>query len=386
MKKILAFTGSRSEYDLLYSVYQLLEKDARFELKLVVTGSHLSEKYGFTVQYIERDGFTISSRLYNLLDSDSKIGRVISLGSQINLIAHSIENEKPDIVIVAGDREEALSVTASCAYLSVPVAHFFGGDIAKDGNVDNSIRYAASKLAHLHFVTLPEHKENLIKMGEDDWRIFVVGNPAIDRLISTPHISKQDLLNSFGLKGSVFSYVVLIQHPIISETDTQAEKIRHTLDAIIEYGIHCFINYPNSDAGNYEIIRAYDEYKGKYPNQITVFQNLDRTRYVNLLRHAACLLGNSSSGLLEAPSLGLPAINIGQRQRGRKAGDNVIFVDNEKSEILSALDKVVSNNGLLENLGKRFNPYGDGKSAEKIIETLSSISIDDNLVYKNITY
>jgi GDP/UDP-N,N'-diacetylbacillosamine 2-epimerase (hydrolysing) len=385
-RKVLAVTGARSEYDLMSSVYRRLQNDAAFDFRIVVTGPHLSEKYGLTAENISEDGFPIEARLYNLVDSDKRMGRVISIGNQIPLLAHTFDRVRPDLVLVAGDREESISTAMSCAFLDIPVAHFFGGDIAKDGNIDNSTRYATSKFSHLHFVTLERHKENLIRMGEDSWRIHVVGNPAIERFLETPDLSKTELARHFDLPN-LHQYCVLIQHPIISEVEKQKWQIQETLKAISASGILCFINYPNSDAGNHEIIEAYKSIVAQHPDKFVLFKNLDRLRYVNLLRHANFMLGNSSSGLLEAPSIGLPAINIGKRQRGRVHGDNMIFVDHNNDQITQAIHRAMTDESFIAKARSGSNPYGDGNSSAKVIDVLRTVDLfNHTLIYKNITY
>lgn len=386
-RKIIAVTGARSEYDLLYSTYKQLSALPDVDFGLIITGPHLADKFGNTGLQIEDDDFMIHDRLYNLIDTNSLIGRISSLGYQIPLIAHALNRINPDIVMVAGDREEAISVSMTAAFLNIPVAHFFGGDIAKDGNIDNSVRYATSKFSHLHFTTLERHKENLIRLGEDDWRIHVVGNPALDRLKEIPIIDRKNLLNVLNANAWIDQkYCVLIQHSVINEVRYQDEIIRITLESIKDSGICCFINYPNSDAGNQPIIDAYQDYIKNYPNQFKLFQNLDRNTYVNLLRNATFLIGNSSSGLLEAPSFKLPAINVGTRQRGREHGNNVIFVDYNKNEILKAIEFVSCDEQFLENVKNGLNPYGDGNSTEKIIEILRNVELNEKLIFKNITY
>lgn len=207
-RKIIAVTGARSDYDLLYSVYDKLNKNDLFDFSIIITGPNLSETYGYTAQYIEKDGFRIAGKIFNLVDSNQKIGRAVSIGLQIPSLANLLLQEQPDIVLVAGDREEAISVTMTCAFMDIAVAHFFGGDIAKDGNIDNSTRYAASKFAHLHFPTLSQHRETLLKLGEDDWRIFVVGNPALDRIVSTPFIAKEDVFKTLNVTSKIFQIIV----------------------------------------------------------------------------------------------------------------------------------------------------------------------------------
>lgn len=386
-RKIIAVSGARSDYDLMFSTFDKLSKRNDVDFGIIITGPNLSEKYGRTGEFIEKDGFKIIDKIYNLIDSDEKLARVSSIGFQIPQLVQSLNREKPDIVCVAGDREEAISVTMVCAYMDIPVAHFFGGDKAKDGNIDNSVRYASSKFAHIHFPTLKEHKDNLLRMGEDDWRIFVVGNPALDRFLSTPLQSKSEVLGR--LQAGMWinkPYCVLIQHSIITEAELQEKHITETLEALRKSKISCFINYPNSDAGGFSLIKAYQEYNKKYPDQFILFKNLERDTYINLLRHAQFLIGNSSSGLLEAPSLGLPAINIGSRQRGRVHGENVVFVGNEESEITEVIQYVQTEETFLEKVKARINPYGDGKSSDRIVEVLTTISLDNNLIHKNITY
>jgi GDP/UDP-N,N'-diacetylbacillosamine 2-epimerase (hydrolysing) len=384
-RKIVAITGARSEYDLLYSVFDKLNKDESIDFGIIITGPHLSEKYGLTSQFIEKDKFKIFDKIYNLIDSDSKLARISSIGVQIPLLAQSLNRIQPDIVLVAGDREESISTAMTCAYMDIICAHFFGGDIAKDGNIDNSVRYATSKFAHIHFPTLVEHKETLLKLGEDEFRINVVGNPALDKFLSTEKISSDEIYKFFKLDPKE-NYAVLIQHSIITEINEQPIHIRETLDALVEKNIFTFINYPNSDAGSSSIIEAYEEYSIKYPNNFYLFKNLERTIYINLLRNAHFLIGNSSSGLLEAPSLGLAAINVGTRQRDRIHGKNMIFVSNSKKEILQAITKIETDTEFRKELNLKINPYGNGKSGQKVVEILKSIKLDSRLLYKNITY
>ncbi|WP_298247484.1 UDP-N-acetylglucosamine 2-epimerase [uncultured Christiangramia sp.] len=386
-RKIIAVSGARSDYDLLFSVYNKLDKDPEIEFKIVITGPNLSDNYGYTGGNIEEDGFQIAGKIFNLVDSSQKIGRIISIGLQIPSLANLLNQEKPDIVIVAGDREESITVTMSCAYLDIPVAHFFGGDIAKDGNIDNSVRYAASKFAHIHFPTLEEHKKTLLKLGEDDWRIHVIGNPALDRIKEIPLLSKDKIFSNLNVEAKQISnYSVLIQHPIITQVEQQSNHIKITLEALLNADGHYFINFPNSDAGSHEIIKAYRSYAENHPEKFTLFQNINRVDYINLLRSADFLIGNSSSGIVEVASLGLAAINVGERQKGRLHGDNVIFVDNNIEEILNAIDRVRNDHDFRSKVKLKINPYGDGSSADKAVAVLKKIDLNSDLIYKNITY
>jgi len=385
-RKIIFVTGARSEYDIMYPVLELLDKAPDITLKIIVTGAHLSEVYGKTMSNIERDGFEIADKIYNLISTDDKIGRVAGIGTQITALAHTFVREQPDIVVVVGDREEAISVTLTAAYLSIPVAHLAGGDVANDGNIDNAVRYAASKFAHIHFTFLAQHAQVLRLLGEEDFRIFNTGNPALDKFINCSRLEKKEVkpLADFNVKED--PYLVLIQHPIITEAAGAGNQIEQTLLAIKASGYKCFINYPNSDAGNFAIIEKINHYAKEYPQQFFLFKNLDWLNYINLLRYAACLVGNSSSGIIEAPSIGLPVVNVGSRQRDRVNAGNVIYTDYNDQEILQAINRSVTDADYRSKVKQIVNPYGDGKSAEKICEVLRTIEINNKLIYKNITY
>lgn len=384
-RKIIAVTGARSEYDILFPILNILDKDITIDLSVLVTGAHLSEKYGLTLKQVENDGFRICDKVYNLIDSDNRIGRVISLGNQIPAFAQTFQREMPDIVLIVGDREEAISTSITCAYMDIVCAHIAGGDIAKDGNIDNSVRYATSKFAHVHFTILPEHKKNLIRLGEEERNIFCYGNPALDRFVNCREMPISEISNKLMIELNEKNYFVLIQHPTIVSVEKEYSLMVETLEAIKISGVNCLINSPNSDAGNFAISKAINEYANLYPNQFIQFKNLDRVTYINLLKKAKVLLGNSSSGLIEAPSVPLAVINIGIRQRGRAHADNVVFVDNDRYQIIDAL-KLIDTISFQERLKKVKNPYGDGNSAEKIVKILKSLIIDESLIYKNITY
>ncbi|MEV4882995.1 UDP-N-acetylglucosamine 2-epimerase (hydrolyzing) [Chitinophaga ginsengisegetis] len=386
IRKILFVTGARSEYDIMYPVLELLQQRRDVALKLVVTGAHLSDLYGKTVRNIEKDGFEIADRIYNLIGTDDKVGRIVGIGTQINGLAQCFIREKPDLVVVVGDREEAISVTMTAAYLSIPVAHLAGGDVANDGNIDNAVRYAASKFAHLHFTFLHKHAEVLRLLGEEDFRIYNLGNPALDKFVNCDWMKKEDILPVKEFNITNEPYVVVIQHPIISESADAGSQIEVTLEAIRETGYKCFINYPNSDAGNFAIIEKINEYANIFPDQFYLFRNLDRLNYINLLRYAGCLIGNSSSGIIEAPSIGLPVVNVGTRQRERFNAGNVIYTDYNKSEIYKAIVTSMTDVEYRNYVKQLVNPYGDGNSAQKIADVLSTVNLDDKLVYKNITY
>lgn len=383
-RKIIVVTGARSEYDIVSPVLALLNKDPSVELSLIVTGSHLSEKFGNTIKFIEQDGYRIDAMIQNLVESNEKIARILSIGNQIKPLAEALDKIKPDIVVVTGDREEAISVTMTAAFMDIPVAHIAGGDIAKDGNIDNSIRYAASKFAHVHFTLLEQHSQTLLKLGEDAWRIHCVGNPALDKFIQTPNLSKQQLSDELSFDITNEDYLLVVYHPIITEFDSETIKVNNLLTALKQTGKKCIINSPNSDAGHDSIVNAFRSF-GDNGGKFHYFKNLSRNVYVNLMRHAACMVGNSSSGIIEAPSLQLPVVNTGSRQAGRFHAENVKFTSMDAEEIEKTIafwcDKTNS-----ASLKEMKNPYGDGHSAEKILAVLKKLELNSKLIHKNITY
>lgn len=383
-RKIIAVTGARSEYDILSPLLELLQKDERFELSIIVTGAHLSEKFGYTKKYIEQDGYRIIAEINNLVEKNDKSARIFSIGNQINPLAEVLNRERPDIVLVVGDREEAITTTMVCAYLDIPVAHIAGGDIAKDGNIDNSTRYAASKYAHIHFTILEAHKQTLLRLGEDEWRIFNVGNPALDKFIGTINLTLEDINQKLGCNIDE-DFILVIYHPIITAFDKEAQYARELFSALKATGKFIVMNSPNSDAGYEEILKEMDVFTSTY-DKVYYFKNLPRDIYVNLMRLASVMVGNSSSGIIEAPSVGLPVVNVGDRQRGRFHADNVLFVDPVATEITQAISVQRSKGKRNINDKNISNPYGDGHSSKKILDILSQISLNSKLIHKNITY
>ena len=387
MKKkrlILSITGIRSEYDIMSSVYKAIDNHPDLILRLVVTGAHLSESYGRTINEIHKDGFTIVEEVESLLNSDQLSSRVKGLAIQLQGLVQVVSRIKPDILLVLGDREEAMTTALVGAYMNIPVAHICGGDRVI-GNVDDQIRHAVTKLAHLHFVTNSESAERVTRLGEQDFRIFNVGNPGLERLIGVPVIDADELSNRLSFKileGEPF--LILIQHVISSEKDDAYRQMKETLEAIKELGVKTFLSYPNSDAGGQEMIRAVREYES-LPN-LFISKNIPRLEFVNLMRRASCLVGNSSAGILEAPLLKLPVVNIGNRQRGRLHAENVQFVAHDRGEIVKATRRALYDEIYRNQVSGCNNPYGNGDASRQIADVLASVTLDQKLLIKDITY
>ena len=385
MKKILAVTGIRSDYDLMSSVYTAIDEHKFLELEIFVTGAHLSPAYGYTIGEIKKDGFVIADAVDSLLNGDTDGCRVKGLAIQLQGLVQTVVRQKPDLLLVLGDREESMTTALVGSYMNIPVAHVAGGDRVV-GNVDDQIRHAVTKLAHLHFTTNVESEERILKLGEQSFRVFNVGNPGLDRLKNTPELSIAQISKRLGFElSNKKPFIMLIQHIISTEINDAYQQMVITLEAVKELGITTILSYPNSDAGSQEMIRAIDEYGPETPC-LHVFKNIPRLEFVNLMRKASCLIGNSSAGILEAPLIRLPVVNIGNRQSKRLHSENVIFVPHDKAMIMEAVSKSVYDPIHKKKVDNCINPYGDGCSSEMIANLLADVDINENLLSKDITF
>ncbi|MBD7909614.1 UDP-N-acetylglucosamine 2-epimerase [Sporosarcina gallistercoris] len=373
IKKIVAFTGIRSDYDLLSGLYKKINNNPDLDIKLIVSGSHMSSTYGGSVSEIIKDGIPILAKTESLLDSNSPSVRVKSLSILLLSVVHTIVDYNPDLIIVAGDREDVMAGSLVGAYLEVPVAHFFGGDHAKDGNVDNPIRHATSMLANIHFVTNENSELRLLKIGEERRRIFNIGSPSLDKFLNTEEISKEDLFEFFNIEYRE-KYALLIFHPVIDRNESASMQFQKILNALQRKGIFTFVSYPNTDSGNKLILDVISNNIDN-PN-FYFYKNLDRPKFINLFRNAEFLIGNSSAGIYEAPFLKKPVINVGIRQKGRLSAENVVFIDNSEDSIVEAIEKVESADfkKLVDSVQ---SPYGDGNSEDLALDLIKTLDFEE---------
>lgn len=362
MKKVLGLTSIRSDYDLMSEVFRHLNQDPDIELKLLVSGAHLSPAFGHTVDLIAHDGFDILCEVETLISGDTKAARLKTASGLLSGSIDIIRSYAPDVIIYAGDREDVLVGATIGAFLGIPTVHFFGGDHAADGHVDNPIRHATSKLSTAHFVSLDEHRQRLLKMGEAPERISVIGSVALDKFVSEAPLDKHVLLEKMGAKAHAANHplAILIFHPVDQERARASDYINNATKALIDQGFHVLIGAPNSDPGNAALVATILQLD-KLP-QVTYYRNTSRSLFVNLMRHASLMLGNSSAGILEAATVKLPVINIGERQKGRMCGVNVIFTDGDMASIARALSQLQTP-AFKEQMNVLVNPYGEGRSA-----------------------
>lgn len=378
MKKILALTSIRSEYDLMSGVYKLLHTDADVDLQLLVSGAHLSPSHGLTVTDIYADRLNVLMEVETLLSADSASSR---LKTASNLLAGSIDAVKkfaPDVIVYAGDREDVLVGGMLGGYLGIPTAHFFSGDHASDGHIDNPVRHATSKLSSTHFVSIAEHRDRLLSIGEPENRVFVIGSVALDKFRLEPPVKISTVLGRMNAKEHAYTapIAILIFHPLESERGVAGEFIQNAAHALVEAGFHVCIGMPNTDPGNFSLFQSIDALSDM--NEVTFYGNLARNDFVNLFRNASLIVGNSSAGILEAATLKIPAINIGLRQRGRTCGENVIFCDGDFNSITAAV-QTVTRDGFQAKLRSVTNSYGDGHSTELAAKLLKSVDFSEFL-------
>lgn len=383
MRKIAIVTGIRSEYSLLYPVMKAIAADPLLELTLIVTGAHLSHSFGHTVDEIEKDGFEIAERIESLLDASSLASRAKSAAIQLMGLVQAFTRQSPDIVLAPYDREEALTVAVAGTYMNIPVVHLGGGD-RTFGNADDYVRNAVTKLAHIHFVTTRESADRIIRMGEELWRVHCVGNPGLDKYVLTESIPTEELGRQLDFDLTRRPLLVLLHHPMTTEVCQARAQMEIVIQAVEELSYRTVIIYPNSDPGSREMIQVIEDRTGG-TDLIKVFKNLPKGIFTNLMKTCDVLVGNSSCGILEAPFLKLPVVNIGIRQQEREHADNVIFVSHRKEEIKKAVEKALTTE-FKQHVQKCANPFGDGTAGQKIAQILGEVPINTELLQKRIIY
>ncbi|GAB1350652.1 UDP-N-acetylglucosamine 2-epimerase [Ignavibacteriales bacterium] len=369
MRRVFIVVERRADYSRFRPILQEMKKDTFFEIYLVVTGICLLETHGKDINYITEDGFEIHAQIPMFVEGSEDTGAemVRSLSRVMKGLVDELEIAKPDLVLSGFDIGANLAVTIAAAHMNIPVAHIQGGEVT--GSIDESIRHAMSKFAHIHFPATELSKERLIKMGEHPDSIFVVGCPSIDVLLETPVIPRKEIEDKLSIDLSKPT-LLMIQHPVTTESLSSFDQISETIDAISESNVNCIVSLPNNDAGHAKIIEKIKS------SGLNWYPSLPTDIFVNLYRNVSALIGNSSSGIHETPTLRIPTINIGTRQQGRERAPNVIDVGYNKAEIVEAIKKAVFDESFRNFVKTIDNPYGDGHSALKIVEILRTIKLD----------
>lgn len=384
MRKIAVVTGTRAEYGLLYWTLKEIANDPELELQLIVTGSHLSPEFGLTKRDIEEDGFKIYDEVEILLSSDTGQGIAKSIGLGIISFAQVFSRLNPHILLILGDRFEVFAAATAAMALNIPIAHVAGGE-SSEGAIDEQIRHAITKMAHIHFPSCDYYAERIIKMGEEKWRVYNVGAPGLEIIKKLKLLDKDELEKSLGIRLDLTTLLVTY-HPVTLEKENIEQHINNLLEALKETGCQIIFTYPNADSGGRYIIGKINDFVEKY-KKARLYINLGQIRYLSLLKYVDVMVGNSSSGIIEAPSFKLPVVNIGNRQKGRLRALNIIDVGYSKEEILSGIRKALYDESFRKELKNTKNLYGEGDTSKKIVSVLKTVDINNkNFLMKKLTY
>ena len=375
-RKICVVTGTRAEYGLLYWLLKEIEADKELQLQVIVTGMHLSPEFGLTYKEIEKE-FKINKKIEMLLSSDTSVGISKSMGLAQISFAESYDELKPDIVIVLGDRYEIFSAVSAAMIARIPIAHIHGGE-KTEGAFDESIRHSITKMSHLHFTATEEYRNRVIQLGEHPSRVFNVGGMGIENIKRLELLNKKEFEKSIEFKLNIKNILVTF-HPVTLENSTAKEQFQQLLDAIDELeDTNIIFTKANSDTDGRVINQMIDEYVTKNSHKSIVFTSLGQLRYLSALQYVDAVVGNSSSGLAEAPSFKIGTINIGDRQKGRIKASSVIDCEPNKDSILKSFEKLYSKE-FQETLKTTINPYGNGCASKKILEILKSVDLGNIL-------
>ncbi|WP_273130290.1 UDP-N-acetylglucosamine 2-epimerase [Bacillus weihaiensis] len=383
MKKISILTATRAEYGLLKPIINKLNSVSEFDVRVVVTGAHLSPEFGLTYKEIEKDGILIDEKIEMLLSADTAAAISKSMGLAMISFADYFEKLKPDMLIVLGDRYETLAVCTVAMNQRIPIAHLYGGETT-EGAVDESIRHAITKLSYLHFTSTEVYRKRVIQLGEHPDRVLSVGAVGIENIFNQQLMSKDELESSINLNLDK-PYAMVTFHPVTLEDNQSEAQFQSLLDVCQKHQDMNFIfTKANADANGRIINNMIDKYIVQNGNAIA-FTSLGMTRYLSALKYSEIVIGNSSSGLLEAPSFGIPTINIGDRQKGRLQAGSVINCEPTFEGIEYALQKALSNE--FQHIAKNsVNPYGDGNTSEKVIETVKDFLVNNRIELKKKFY
>jgi UDP-hydrolysing UDP-N-acetyl-D-glucosamine 2-epimerase len=374
MRKIAVFTGTRAEYGLLYWIIKGLQLEKDVDLQLFVGGMHLSREFGFTVEQIEADGFNITEQLDFLLSSDSSEAIAKSMALALMSASEAFNRYRPDLLVILGDRSEAMAIAQAAMILRIPIAHIHGGETT-EGVIDEAVRHSISKMAHLHFTATESYRKRVIQLGEHPNRVFNVGAPGIDSIKKLKLLTLEELSADLGFNLDK-PYFVVTFHPVTLMDGGDSSALTNLISALNDYpNYKVLISYPNADADNGELIKILDNFYHNNKDRVFLFRSLGQLRYLSALKHCKAVLGNSSSGLIEAPSFGIPTLNISDRQKGRLAGATVVSCDSTQISITEGLNKILSPE-FTEVCIRAKNPYGIGNASGQIVSKLVSYPLD----------
>ena len=380
IKKVCVITGTRAEFGQLKGVMEGIQKSKILGLQVVVTGMHLSPEFGMTVNTIENEGIKVNRRVETLLSSDSSVGLTKSIGLGVIGFADALEELKPDLILILGDRYEIFAAAVAAMVATIPIAHIHGGE-STEGVIDEPFRHSITKMSHLHFTCSEIYKERVIQLGENPNYVYNFGSPAIDNIYNLKLIDKKEIekLINFEISDKCF---VITFHPVTLENSSAENQFSELLLGLKKFKNYKLIfTYPNADTEGRIIIKMIEEFIRNNPYQSISFKSLGQIKYFSILKYSTLVIGNSSSGLIEVPSFRIPTINIGDRQKGRIKAKSVIDCLPNKESIEQAINKGISKH-FQEGLKELKNPYGEKGSSKKIVKQLENVNIDKDFLKK----
>ena len=378
MKTIGVVTVGRSDYGIYLPLLRRMVAEPDLRLWIFASGTHLSAEFGMTVREIERDGFELRERIDMELVSDTPEGIAHSMGVGMAGFARAYARSRPDVLLVLGDRFDMFAATAAAVPFRMPIAHLHGGELTR-GAIDDALRHAMTKMSHLHFTSTEVYARRVMQLGEEPWRVTVSGAPSLDNLRVMELLSKQEIEKLVGMPMDPALLLVTL-HPVTLEHEKAGWQAEELLAALEGVNRPVVFTGTNADTGGRAIRRAVDTFVKRHGGARLV-ENMGTRAYFSMMKHAAVMAGNSSSGIIEAASFGLPVVNIGSRQEGRVRGANVIDVGPERAAIAAGLEKALEP-GFRASLCGMKNPYGDGRASKRIVAKLKTVALDDRLMVK----
>lgn len=379
-KKIAYVSGTRADFGLMMPILRAISQNKHLDLQVYATGMHLMPELGGTVNYLRKE-FPNSLKINATFETDDWVGVAKFTGKFLNEVVKIFAKNRPDFVLTLGDRPEMLCVAMACLYLGIPTGQVHGGE--KTSTIDEVARHAITKLSHVHFPATEKSAHRIEKMGEEKWRIHVVGAPALDTILNEKLLTRNELCKQLGLDWQK-RYILVTQHSVSEEIEQVEAQIGETISAVKSFNLPVVIIYPNADPGGRKIIKIIE--KEKRNTFFHIFPNLEYRQFLALEKWAAVWVGNSSGAMIESSSFRTPVVNIGTRQMGRQRGTNVIDTGYNRKEIEDAIDKSLNDLTYLKQLKKIKNPWGDGKTGPRVAKILESIIINSRLLTKQITY
>lgn len=384
MKKIAVFTGTRAEYGLLFWLLKDIQNDPELKLQLLVSGTHLSPEFGETYKQIEKDGFDIDEKIEILLSSDSAVGTAKSMGLGVLGFTDALARLKPDVLVILGDRFEALAAAQTAMILRIPIFHLHGGEIT-EGAYDDAIRHAITKLSYLHGTSTETYRQRVIQLGEAPERVKNVGAIGLDHLKRSTFMSLEALSQSLDFLLAK-PFFLVTYHPVTLGNEVPEESFQALLDAMDEFPEHqVILTYPNADDGGRRIIPILEQYARDNAQRVYAIPSLGQVRYLSAVKHASAVIGNSSSGIIEVPAFDVPTVNLGARQKGRLAAKSVLNCEPNKRSIVNSIEVAVKRSYKLADEVVH-NPYGQGNTSGQVIAMIKSSQFESSKVFYDLAH